>query len=153
LARCCAENGFDLIVAADEPEIETAAENFRNFGGKVEAVGTDLSTIEGVEKLYAAAGGKPIDALLANAGRGVGGAFLDEDFNDVIRVIDTNLTGALYLIQKIGRDMRARNSGRILITGSIAGYTAGAFQAVYHGTKAFIDSFSCALRNELKDPT
>jgi short-subunit dehydrogenase len=122
---------------ADEPEIETAAENFRNFGGKVEAVGTDLSTIEGVEKLYAAVGGKPIDALLANAGRGVGGAFLDEDFNDVIRVIDTNLTGALYLIQKIGRDMRARNSGRILITGSIAGYTAGAFQAVYHGTKAF----------------
>jgi short-subunit dehydrogenase len=137
LARCCAENGFDLIVAADEPEIETAAENFRNFGGKVEAVGTDLSTIEGVEKLYAAVGGKPIDALLANAGRGVGGAFLDEDFNDVFRVIDTNLTGALYLIQKIGRDMRARNSGRILITGSIAGYTAGAFQAVYHGTKAF----------------
>jgi len=137
LARCCAENGFDLIVAADEPEIETAAENFRNFGGKVEAVGTDLSTIEGVEKLYAAVGGKPIDALLANAGRGVGGAFLDEDFNDVIRVIDTNLTGAPYLIQKIGRDMRARNSGRILITGSIAGYTAGAFQAVYHGTKAF----------------
>jgi uncharacterized protein len=137
LARCCAENGFDLIVAADEPEIETAAENFRNFGGKVEAVGTDLSTIEGVEKLYAAVGGKPIDALLANAGRGVGGAFLDEDFNDVIRVIDTNLTGALYLIQKIGRDMRARNSGRILITGSIAGYTAGAFQAVYHGTKVF----------------
>ena len=44
-----------------------------------------------------------------------------------------------------------RNSGRILITDSIAGYTPGAFQAVYHGTKAFIDSFSYALRNELKD--
>ena len=61
------------------------------------------------------------------------------------------MTGTLYLIQKIGRDMRDRNSGRILITGSIAGYTPGAFQAVYHGTKAFIDSFSYALRNELKD--
>ena len=65
--------------------------------------------------------------------------------------IDTNVTGTLYLIQKIGRDMRDRNAGRILITGSIAGYTPGAFQAVYHGTKAFIDSFSYALRNELKD--
>jgi short-subunit dehydrogenase len=151
LARCCAENGFDLIVAANEPEIEVAARNFRNFGSMVEAVETDLATIEGVEKLYAATGGKPIDALLANAGRGVGGAFLDEDFNDVIRVIDTNVTGTLYLIQKIGRDMRDRNAGRILITGSIAGYTPGAFQAVYHGTKAFIDSFSYALRNELKD--
>ena len=137
LARCCAENGFDLIVAADEPEIEIAARNFRNFGGMVEAVEADLATIEGVEKLYAAIGGKPVDALLANAGRGIGGAFLDEDFNDVIRVIDTNVTGTLYLIQKIGRDMRHRNSGRILITGSIAGYTPGAFQTVYHGTKAF----------------
>src|SRR6188508_2609508 len=96
LARCCAENGFDLIVAADEPEIEIAARNFRNFGGTVEAVEADLATIEGVEKLYAAIGGKPVDALLANAGRGIGGAFLDENFNDVIRVVDTNVTGTLY---------------------------------------------------------
>jgi len=47
--------------------------------------------------------------------------------------------------------MRASGSGRILITGSIAGFMPGAFQAVYNGTKAFIDSFSWALRNELKD--
>ena len=47
--------------------------------------------------------------------------------------------------------MRARRAGRILITGSIAGFMPGAFQAVYNGTKAFIDSFSFALRNELKD--
>ena len=47
--------------------------------------------------------------------------------------------------------MRSNESGRILITGSIAGFTPGPFQAVYHGTKAFVDSFSYALRNELKD--
>jgi short-subunit dehydrogenase len=47
--------------------------------------------------------------------------------------------------------MRARNSGRILITGSIAGFLPGAFSAVYNGTKAFIDSFSFALRNELEE--
>jgi short-subunit dehydrogenase len=47
--------------------------------------------------------------------------------------------------------MRAQGSGRILITGSIAGFMPGTFQAVYNGTKAFIDSFSYALRNELKD--
>ena len=73
--------------------------------------------------------------MLANAGRGLADGFLDQDFNEVIRVIDTNVTGTLYLIQKIGRDMRADNSGRILITGSIAGFTPGSFQAVYHGTK------------------
>ena len=47
--------------------------------------------------------------------------------------------------------MRARNAGKILITGSIAGFMPGSFQAVYNGTKAFIDSFAFALRNELKD--
>jgi uncharacterized protein len=151
LAQCCAENGFDLIVAADEPEIEKAAEVFRNLGANVEPVETDLATIEGVEKVYAAANGRQISALLANAGIGLGDAFLDQDFNKVIRVIDTNITGTLHLIQKIGRDMRKRGDGRILITGSIAGFSPGSFQAVYHGTKAFIDSFSFALRNELKD--
>jgi uncharacterized protein len=151
LARCCADNGFDLIVAADEPEIDTAAENFLSFGCAVQSVQADLATIEGVDALYAALNGRPVDALLANAGSGTAKGFLDQNFNDVIRVIDTNITGTLYLIQKVGRDMRKRNAGRILITGSIAGFTPGAFQAVYHGTKAFIDSFSFALRNELKD--
>ena len=47
--------------------------------------------------------------------------------------------------------MRAQGGGRILITGSVAGFMPGTFQAVYNGTKAFIDSFSWALRNELKD--
>ena len=46
--------------------------------------------------------------------------------------------------------MRARGEGRILVTGSIAGFMPGTYQAVYNGTKAFIDSFSFALRAELK---
>ena len=151
LARHCAKNGFDLIVAADEPLIEDAANDFRSFGTKVEAVEADLATIEGVENFLRCHKGPDVDALLANAGAGLGGGFLDQDFNDVIRVIDTNVTGTLYLIQKIARDMRERKAGKILITGSIAGFTPGAFQAVYHGTKAFIGSFSFALRAELQD--
>ena len=47
--------------------------------------------------------------------------------------------------------MRSANSGKILLTGSIAGFMPGAFQAVYNGTKAFVNSFAFALRNELKD--
>jgi short-subunit dehydrogenase len=92
-----------------------------------------------------------VDALLANAGRGLGDAFLDQKFDRVRRVIDTNVTGTLYLIQKVGRDMRDRGSGRILITGSIAGFLPGTYQAVYNGTKALLDSFAFALRAELKD--
>ena len=151
LARCCAIDGFDLLVAADEPEINQAAEDFRKLGVEVEAIEADLATVEGVDRLYAASKGRSVDVLLANAGRGLGGAFLDQNFEDVRHVIDTNITGTIYLAQKVGNDMRARGEGRILFTGSIAGFTPGSFNAAYNGTKAFVDSFSFALRNELKD--
>jgi short-subunit dehydrogenase len=151
LAKECARHGFDLLIAADEPEIHKAAETLRTLGGEVEAVEADLSTEEGVGRLYEAARGRQIDALLANAGRGLGDGFLDQEFEEVRYVIDTNITGTLALIQKVGREMRQRGAGRILITGSVAGFIPGAFQAVYNGTKAFLDSFAFALRNELKD--
>jgi short-subunit dehydrogenase len=151
LAKLCAQNGHDLIVAADQSAIHDAAREFEALGASVDAVETDLATLEGVDRLYAAINGRPVGALLANAGHGLGHAFLDQDFTQVRHVIDTNITGTIYLIQKVGRDMRSRGEGRILITGSIAGFMPGTFQAVYNGTKAFIDSFSFAIRNELKD--
>jgi len=151
LAKCCTANGFDILIAADEPEIETAAHTLRASGASVSAVQVDLATQQGVDELYAAAAGRPVSALLANAGRGLGRAFLDQDFDEARRVIDTNVTGTVYLIHKVARDMRQRGEGRILITGSIAGFIPGTFQAVYNGTKAFLDSFSYALREELKD--
>jgi uncharacterized protein len=151
LARCCVREGYDVLIAADESEIEQAATDLRaEGGGKVEAVQADLSTIEGVDKLYNAAKGRNVDVLMANAGRGLGRAFLDQDWEKARKVIDTNITGTAYLIHKIGNDMRQRNAGRILITGSIAGFTPGSFQAVYNGSKAFLDSFSFALREELR---
>ena len=98
-----------------------------------------------------AIGGRPVAALLANAGRGLGKAFLDQDFDDIRHVIDTNVTGTIYLIHKVGARHAEQGDGRILITGSIAGFMPGSFQAVYNGTKAFLNSFSFALREELKD--
>ena len=95
--------------------------------------------------------GRLVGVLLGTAGRGLGRAFLDQDFEKARKVIDTNVTGTVYLIHKVGNDMRGRQSGHILITGSIAGFMPGSFQAVYNGTKAFLDSFSFALREELRD--
>jgi short-subunit dehydrogenase len=151
LAKLCAQNGFDLLVAADDPAIHAAAETFSALGAQVTVVETDLATIAGVDQLYQAAAGRRVDALLANAGHGLGKAFLDQDFDNIRHVVDTNITGTIYLIHKIGLDMRGAGAGIILLTGSIAGYMPGSFQAVYNGTKAFIDAFSFALRNELKD--
>lgn len=153
LAQLAIADGFDLIIAADETDIHDAAEQLRANGGNVVSLVADLSGAEGVGELCAAISeaGRPVDVLFANAGRGLGHGFLDQDDAEWLRVIDTNIVGTLQLIKKIGSDMRDRGQGRILITGSIAGFMPGTFQAVYNGTKAFIDSFSFALREELRD--
>jgi short-subunit dehydrogenase len=151
LARLCARNDFDLVVAADEKEIERTADELRRDGVKVETVEADLSTTEGVDQLCATVGNRNVSALLANAGRGLGKGFLDQNWEDARFVIDTNVTGTVYLIHKLARKMRDQGSGRILITGSIAGFMPGSYQAIYNGTKAFLDSFSYALCEEMRD--
>lgn len=150
LAKLFAEDGYDLIVAADTP-LADATRAFQALGARVEMLQTDLSTEDGVQSLYDLVAGRPIDALAANAGHGLGQGFLDQAFDDVLHVINTNITGTTRLLHLVGRDMRARSSGKILLTGSIAGLMPGAFAAVYNASKAYVDSFSFALRNELKD--
>lgn len=152
LAKCCAKNGSDLLIVADEPKIENAAVELRDFGVTVTPICVDLAAIEGNQTVYSVIEDldQPVGALLANAGRGLGKAFLDQDFAAVQHIVDTNITGTLYLLHKVGDDMRRRGDGRILITGSIAGFMPGTYQAVYNGTKAFLYSFAVALRHELK---
>jgi len=152
LARCCAQAGHDLVIAADNAEIEQAGLSLRALGGAVETVQADLSTKDGVELLCNAVswGGRTPEILCANAGIGLGDGFLDQDIARALQVVDTNIAGTLRLVHRVGRDMRSAGAGRILIVGSIAGFTPGAFQAVYNGTKAFLDSFSFALRAELE---
>ena len=150
LARLLADDGHDLVVAADTSLAE-AVQTFESLGARTDAVQADLATEEGVQSLLAGIGDRPVDVLAANAGHGLGHAFLDQDFAEVAHLIDTNVTGTLRLVHAVGRSMRERGRGRILFTGSIAGLMPGSFQAAYNGSKAFIDSFSFALRNELKD--
>jgi short-subunit dehydrogenase len=151
LATLAAREGYDLLVVADEPLIEAAAADFKQFGTDVRSVQADLATIDGVDTLLAAAGGRTIDLLAANAGIGTGGPFLEQEVTSWRHSIDTNVTGTVYLLQRVLKDMVARGQGKVLVTGSIAGYIPGSFNAVYNATKAFVDNFTEALRNELKD--
>ena len=147
LARQCADKWLrPRSIAADHPDIEQVATQL-----DAQAVQADLSGPDGVARLCDAIAGRKVDALLANAGRGLGKGFLDQDEAAWRKVVDTNITGTLLLLQRVGQQMKAAGSGRILITGSIAGFMPGTYQAVYNGTKAFLDSFSFALRHELKD--
>lgn len=153
LARLCAAQSFDLLIAADEPLIRQAAAELGEHGINCTPVECDLSTTEGITTLTSAIerAGRPVEMLIANAGRGLGHAFLDQDLNEAMKVIHTNIDGTVRLVHVVANQMRKRQQGRILITGSIAGLMPGTFQAVYNGSKAFLDSFSVALANELKE--
>jgi short-subunit dehydrogenase len=154
LATQFAENGFDLIVTAEDSDIVAAALELEGSGASVEAVQVDLASPEGVEELYrrVTETGRPLDAAALNAGIGAGGAFAtDTDLADELRIVDLNCRSTVHLAKYVVRDMVARGEGRILFTSSIASTMPGTFQAVYNASKSFDQSFALALRSELKD--
>lgn len=150
LAMLAAQRGYDLVLAADTDLAEVEAKTSA-LGAKIITLQLDLAVASDVAQVISLLQGMKVDVLMANAGHGLGHGFLDQEPREFQHVVDTNISGTLLLIHAVGRQMRAHQAGRILITGSIAGFMPGTFQAVYNGTKAFVDSFSWALRNELKD--
>src|SRR4051795_4374030 len=153
LARQFGQNGFDLVIAAEDAGLSSAAAELRSTGADVQTVQVDLRTPDGVRQLYATAtaGGRALDAVALNAGVGQGGAFIDTDLADDQDIIDLNITSTVRLAKLVLRDMAARDEGRVLITSSIASTMPGSFQAVYNASKSFLQSFAEALQSELKD--
>jgi short-subunit dehydrogenase len=151
LAKLAAQDGTSLLLVADT-DLSQAESSVRAAGAQdVETLQVDLATEDGVNEVVTKIGGRQVAALFANAGHGLGKAFLDQDWKEARHVIDTNVVGTVQLIHAVGRQMRDRNEGRILVTGSIAGHIPGSFQLVYNSTKAFVDDFCNGLSNELKD--
>jgi short-subunit dehydrogenase len=139
LARCCAEHGYDLLVAADTPGIEEAAQALRDLGGAVDSVLADPCSLRGVEQIHRALAGRAIDALLihACAGRGWGQAGGSADPQ---ALVEMHINGTLALLHRLGAEIRSQGCGRILVTGTISGFVP-----------AFVESFSLGPRSRLHE--
>jgi short-subunit dehydrogenase len=154
LAKVFAEEGFDLLIAAEDAELTGAQESLKATGAEVQAHRVDLATEAGVIELYRHIQntGRSVDALALNAGIGAGGAFATEtDLADELKLIDLNVRSTVHLCKLVVADMAERDEGSILFTSSVASTMPGAFQAVYNASKSFVQSFALAIRNELKD--
>jgi short-subunit dehydrogenase len=154
LARIFAENGFDLVVNAEDAGLAVAAEALAAEGGAaVKSVRADLATTEGVDELVAAvtATGRPLDALALNAGVGNGGPFLETPLEDDLRVIGLDVVAVVHLAKRLLPAMVARGAGKVLVTSSVASLMPGPYYATYAASKAFVQSFAEAVRYELKD--
>jgi uncharacterized protein len=154
LARQFAQHGFDVLVTAEDDGIDRTARQLGTFGTSIYSVRSDLAQYEGVERLCNSieAMGRPVDAIAINAGVGVSGDFArDTRLEDELNLIALNVTSSVHLAKCVLRRMVERKQGRLLFTSSIAGTMPAPFEAVYGASKAFLLSFSEALRNELKD--
>lgn len=154
LARIFAENGYDLLVTADESQIADAARDFEAAGASVRSVQADLTKHEETERLWKEiqAAGRPVDAIALNAGIGPSGSFAHEtDLQKELDTIRLNVLSTVILAKYATRQMSGRRSGKILITSSVAGTMPTPNHAIYGATKAFLLEFAQSLHYELKD--
>ncbi|WP_367138088.1 SDR family NAD(P)-dependent oxidoreductase [Saccharothrix sp. HUAS TT1] len=154
LARVFVEHGYDLVVAAENDAVHDVARELATGGARVDPVRADLATFAGNEDLVAVVEGfgRPVDALAVNAGIGIGGDFVDDsDLRTHLRVVDLNIGSAVHLAKRLVPAMVDRGAGRVLFTSSVAATAPGPFHSVYAASKAFLASFSQALREELRD--
>ena len=154
LARQFVEHGFDVIITAEDDELATAEAALAGNGTEVQAIRANLSTYDGVERLWWAVAGidRPLDAVALNAGIGVNGDFTrDIPLEDDLELIAVNVTAVVHLAKRVLPAMVERGAGRVLITSSVAATMPGPYYATYAASKAFLQSFAQAIRFELKD--
>lgn len=153
LAKLFAQNGYDLVVAADGDGIHDVPARLSETGVSVQPIQVDLRTPDGVEHLFQSTvdGGRAISAAALNAGVGRGDMFLKSELDDDLSVIDLNVRSTVHLAKLVLRDMANREQGKVLLTSSVASMMPGSYQPVYNASKSFVQSFAKALQDELRD--
>ena len=153
LARLLAVD-HDLVLTARRAEqlLAIADELTQKHGATCRVFPADLAEPDAPKKLFDAisAAGITIDVLVNNAGFGDVGTFAKADLGKMLRMIQLNISALTELTGLFLPVFVARNSGRVLNVGSIAGFQAGPYMAVYYATKAYVNSFSEALHTELQ---
>lgn len=154
LAKVFGANGFDLVIVAENEKIFAAKTQLEVTGAKVLAYQIDLAHYSDVEEFYHIIDdlNRPVEAIALNAGVGVGGHFAkNTSLEDELNLINLNVVSTVHLAKRIVKKMLKDGRGKVLFTSSIASLMPGPFEAVYAASKAFVQSFAIALRNELAD--
>jgi short-subunit dehydrogenase len=152
LARVFASNGHRLaLVARRADRLATLAGEITAAGGPAPIlIPCDLTQPDACEKIAEAlsAAGAEVEYVVNNAGFGVFGLAVKRDRAEQLNIIAVNIRALTDLSLRFS-DSLIRNRGGILNVGSIAGFLPGPGMAVYYASKAYVLSFTEALRREL----
>jgi short-subunit dehydrogenase len=155
LAKLFAKDDYHLIIVArSQQELDAAAlELKKNNSIDVLTISKDLFDPENAFDVYneVKKQGIEISALVNDAGHGLYGEFIETDIRMELNIIQLNISSLVVLTKLFLKDMVKRGDGKILNLSSIASKSPGPWQSVYHGTKAFVQSFTEAIREEVKD--
>jgi short-subunit dehydrogenase len=152
LARLFVADGYDLIVVADEPQIDDVALDLSASRVTVVPLQADLRHPDEVERIHAVIGddGRTPAAVAFNAGIGRAGRFVDGDLEDDLDIVDVNVRSTVQLAKLVLRDMARVDAGRALFTSSIVAMMPGSYQTMYNASKSFIQSFAEGLHDEFR---
>ena len=146
IARELSKKGYDLILVARD--LEKLNELKSELKTNSEIVSMDVSRTENCKQLHEKY--KDIDILVNNAGFGDCGYFTDTNLEKEIQMINTNIIGYHVLTKLYLKDMKEKNSGKILNVASIAGFMPGPLMATYYSTKSYVVRLSESIREELR---
>lgn len=155
LARRFAADGHDVIIVARRAAAleALAAELSSRHRIKATALVADLARPEApqqiVERLRA--DGIPIDVVVNNAGFGAQGPFAVLPFERQMDIVQVNVTALTALTRLLLPDMLRRNRGGVLNVASTAAFQPGPLMAVYYATKAYVESFTEAIAEEVRE--
>lgn len=151
IARQLAYRGHDIIGVGSSDRVFELPQKLADV--EVIPLRADLADRTQVDNLWkeVESTGRPLDVAALNAGKSLGGAFIDTDIEDELSMLALNVTGQVVLAKHIARQMAARRSGRILITSSLSATTPTPYESIYGPTRAFMYNFAQGLREEMHE--
>src|SRR5690606_19436248 len=154
LAKLLAADRYNLIIVARDPVKlnEVRRQLMHQYPIEVVTIQKDLFEGDAPYRVYEMVKAKnlTVDILINTAGQGVYGKFMDTDLYRELDIIQLDISASVVLAKYFLYDMLDRNTGKILNASFVAGKVLVPYQAVYHGTKAFVHFFSAAIRSESK---
>lgn len=153
LAKLFAHDGYDVAMSGSSEKIYASAKEIEKIGVEAYPFQADASTYDGVEQFWNFVKDKKrkLDAAVLNVGISIGGAFLENDLEEELKLIDINIKGTVHMAKRVVQDMVPNKEGNILLVSSVSATLPTPYETVYGPSKSFVFMFAEALREELKE--
>ena len=151
-AEALAARGFDLVLVARREAVllDLSRDLTGKYGVRVDIISTDVATPQATADILRHTRERTVGLLVAAAGFGSIGPFLDLPVETETNMVDVNCRAVVELTHGMAQRMAAQGRGGIILFGSLLGFQGAPGSATYAATKGFVQGFAEALGVELR---